>query len=127
MRHFLQTLLNKPIARLADKISSRPDKKRVDKALSGLYENIETRPGEKGLVLPFDAHKDKFIILSDQHKGARDGADIFAFAEKNYLAVLTTSESGLKSIRPIKKQTTPLARVHPKQVSFLCRQYGWDR
>jgi len=88
MRHFLQTLLNKPIAKLADSISSRPDKKRVDKALSGLYENIETRPGEKGLVLPFDAGKDKFIILSDQHKGARDGADIFALAEKNYLAAL---------------------------------------
>jgi predicted phosphodiesterase len=88
MRHFLQSLLNKPIAKLADKISSRPDKKRVDKALSGLYGNIKTNPGEKGMVLLFDAYKDKFIILSDQHKGARDGADIFALAEENYLAAL---------------------------------------
>jgi predicted phosphodiesterase len=88
MRHFLQKLLNKPIAKWADKISSRPDKKRVDKALSGLYENIKATPGEKGLVLLFDAGKDKFVILSDQHKGARDGADIFALAADNYLAAL---------------------------------------
>jgi predicted phosphodiesterase len=89
MRRFLQNLLNKPVAKFADKISSRPDRKRVDKALSKLYENINSNPGKKGMVLPFDAHKDKFIILSDQHKGARDGADVFALAEKNYLAALT--------------------------------------
>ncbi len=88
MRRFLQNLLNKPIAGLADKISSRPDKKRVDKALSELYKNIINDPGKKGLLLSFDANMDKFIILSDQHKGARDGADIFARAEKNYLAAL---------------------------------------
>jgi hypothetical protein len=28
------------------------------------------------------------IILSDQHKGARNGSDDFRFAEKNYLAAL---------------------------------------
>jgi len=88
MRRFLQKLLNKPVAKLADKISSRPDKKRVDKALSALYEKIKSNPGKKGLLLPFDALKDKFVILSDQHKGARDGADIFAMAAKNYLAAL---------------------------------------
>jgi len=73
---------------LADKLSSRPDKKRVDKALSGLYKQIIGGIDKKGLILPFDLHKDKFIIFSDQHKGARDGADIFALAEKNYLAAL---------------------------------------
>jgi len=88
MRRFLQNLLKKTIAKFADRISSRPDKKRVDKALTELYENIKADPGKKGLVLPFDTTKDKFIILSDQHKGARDGADIFALAAKNYLAAL---------------------------------------
>ncbi len=88
MRRFLQNLLNKPVAKLADRLSSRPDKKRVDKALNELYKNINANPGKKGLLLPFDANTDKFIILSDQHKGARDGADIFAHAEKNYLAAL---------------------------------------
>src|SRR6201996_8258931 len=89
MRKFLQRLLTKPVVDLANKWSSRPDKKRVDKALTELYESINAEPGKLGLVIPFDTAKDKFIILSDQHKGARDGADIFAMAEKNYLAALT--------------------------------------
>jgi len=88
MRHFLQNLLNKPVINLVDELSSRPDKKRVDKALSELYHNIVDEPGKKGMIIKFDIHKDKFIILSDQHKGARDGADIFALAEKNYLSAL---------------------------------------
>jgi hypothetical protein len=88
MRRFLQNLLNKPIISLANRLSSRPDKKRVDKALSKLYLEISANNNKKGLVVDFDPAKDKFIILSDQHKGARDGADIFARAEKNYVAAL---------------------------------------
>lgn len=88
MRKFLQRLLTKPVISLANKLSSRPDKKRVDKALSELYQNIITYPGKKGLVIPFDGRSGKFIILSDQHKGARDGMDVFAKANKNYLAAL---------------------------------------
>jgi predicted phosphodiesterase len=88
MRKFLQKLLTKPVAKLADRLSSRPDKKRVDKALNSLYKNILNKPGKKGLLIPFDTNQDKFIILSDQHKGARDDMDIFALAEKNYLAAL---------------------------------------
>lgn len=88
MRRFFQRLLYKPVSRLADKFSSRPDKARVNKALNALYKSIITRPGKKGLVIPFDTKKDKFIIFSDQHKGARDGADIFALSAKNYLAAL---------------------------------------
>ncbi|MET3977894.1 putative phosphodiesterase [Mucilaginibacter sp. UYP25] len=88
MRRFLQRLLYKPVSRLADRFSSRPNKARVNKALNALYKSITTKPGKKGLVIPFDAYKDKFIILSDQHKGARDGADIFAKSAKNYLAAL---------------------------------------
>jgi predicted phosphodiesterase len=88
MRRFLQRLLNKPVINLANTRSSRPDKKRVDKALTELYQNITTDPGNKGLVVPFKLNEDKFIILSDQHKGARDGMDIFAKANDNYLAAL---------------------------------------
>jgi hypothetical protein len=88
MRRFFQRLLYKPVSRLADKFSSRPDKARVNKALNALYKSIITRPGKKGLVIPFDSQKDKFIIFSDQHKGARDGADIFALSARNYLAAL---------------------------------------
>ncbi|WP_454804543.1 metallophosphoesterase [Mucilaginibacter phyllosphaerae] len=88
MRRFFQRLLYKPVLRLANKFSSRPNKARVNKALNALYKSIVSNPGKKGLVIPFDINKDKFIILSDQHKGARDGADIFAKSAQNYLAAL---------------------------------------
>lgn len=88
MRHFLQKLLTKPVINLANTVSSRPDKKRVFKALTGLYKEITSNPGKTGLVITFDAAGDKFVILSDQHKGARDGADVFAKASKNYLCAL---------------------------------------
>ena len=88
MRRFLQKLLTKPVINLANTISSRPDKKRVHKALTELYSEINTGHGKKGPIVNFDAHKGKFVILSDQHKGARDGADIFAKANKNYLCAL---------------------------------------
>ncbi len=88
MRRFLQKLLSWRVARLADKLSSRPDKKRVDKALNKLCKSILANPGKKGPLIPFNIATDKFIILSDQHKGARDDMDIFALAENNYLAAL---------------------------------------
>jgi predicted phosphodiesterase len=88
MRKFLQRLLTPAVVNLANKWSSRPDRRRVDKALTALYQNINQQPGKLGPVIEFDAAKDKFIIFSDQHKGARDGADIFAKAENNYLAAL---------------------------------------
>ena len=88
MRKFLQNVFTKPVVNIANRISSRPDKSRVDKALTDLYSQIKANKTKKGLILPFDAGTDKFIILSDQHKGARDGADVFAKAAKNYLAAL---------------------------------------
>ena len=87
MRKLLQRLLNQPVINLANKLSSEPDKKRVDLALKHLYQEIKSSNDKKGLLIKF-SDEDKFIILSDQHKGARDGADIFALAEKNYLAAL---------------------------------------
>jgi len=68
MRKFLQKLLTKPVTRLADRLSSRPDKKRVNRSLNRLYKSLLTGSGKKGLLIPFDAEKGKFIIFSDQHK-----------------------------------------------------------
>src|SRR4051794_2261806 len=88
MRKFFQSLLLKPVIWASKKFSSRPEQDRIFKALSKLYRNISHKPGNKGLIIPFDLLKGKFIIFSDQHKGARDGADDFATAEPNYLAAL---------------------------------------
>ncbi len=87
MHLFLQKLLRNPVRLLADKYGSRPNRRRVHRALSALYHNLMDSPGKKGLVIPFD-DRHRFIVFSDQHKGIKDGSDIFFRAEKNYLAAL---------------------------------------
>ena len=88
MRKFLQWLLGKPIAVLAQKVSSAPDKKDVFASLSQLLERISNGRAKKGVPKLFDSRKDKFIIFSDQHKGTRNEVDDFRLAEKNYLTAL---------------------------------------
>jgi predicted phosphodiesterase len=87
MRKFLRKLLRRPITTLAQKISSAPKKEAVFKSLSALHEDITTK-NKRGLIIPFDPAKDRFIVFSDMHKGARDLADDFRLAEKNYLTAL---------------------------------------
>jgi predicted phosphodiesterase len=70
------------------KFSSRPDRERVFKALDKLYKEIRDEPGKRGLSISFHQETGKFIIFSDQHKGARNGADDFTMSEPNYLAAL---------------------------------------
>ena len=87
MRKFLQRIFQKPVTRLAQKISSAPKKEAVFKSLAALHEDI-TNNNKRGSIIPFDPKKDRFIIFSDMHKGARDLADDFRLAEKNYLTAL---------------------------------------
>ncbi len=88
MRKFLQRQLRGPILKLNARFGSRPDKARVHEALSDLHINLVEKPGKRGPVINFNPGTDRFIILSDQHKGAKNGADDFSFAENNYLAAL---------------------------------------
>ncbi len=88
MRKLLQNLLRKPIITLANKFSSRPDKQRVFDSLTQLHQDILSGKTKKGITLSFNSDTDQFVILSDQHKGAKNGADDFASNEKNYLAAL---------------------------------------
>ncbi|HEX8460418.1 MAG TPA: metallophosphoesterase [Segetibacter sp.] len=88
MRKFLQRLLQKRVSNLANRYSSRPDKERIHQALTNLYRKIATGNEKKGLLITLDSSVTPFIIFSDQHKGAKDGSDDFAFCEKNYLAAL---------------------------------------
>jgi UDP-2,3-diacylglucosamine pyrophosphatase LpxH len=88
MRKLLRTILLKPVLWATEKFSSRPDRKRIFEALSALLSTILNDPGKRGLIIPFEEQAGKFIIFSDQHKGARNGADDFMLAEPNYLAAL---------------------------------------
>jgi predicted phosphodiesterase len=85
---WLRKLLFKPVLWLSNKVSSKPNKENVFKALTDLYNCIVQKEKKKGLVIPFECKTGKFIIFSDQHKGAKNGADDFATNENNYLAAL---------------------------------------
>jgi UDP-2,3-diacylglucosamine pyrophosphatase LpxH len=88
MKKLLQWLFRKPVTRLAEKLSSAPEKEKVFSSLSQLLQCIRDRKESSGLTIPFNLQQGKFIIFSDQHKGARDLADDFRNAEKSYLAAL---------------------------------------
>lgn len=88
MRRFLRSLLLKPVLRISSRYSSRPDRQRVFDALSHLLSCILNLDKKKGLVVPFEAGKEKFIIFSDMHKGAKNGADDFAVCERSYTTAL---------------------------------------
>jgi len=88
MRKLLQIILLKPVVWFANKFSSRPVPERIFKALSQLKVEVEKQPCKKGPLIPFDADKEKVIVFSDQHKGAKNGADDFMFCEPNYLSAL---------------------------------------
>jgi predicted phosphodiesterase len=88
MQKIIRYLLLRPIKWIAGLISSNPDRDRIFDALTKLNHKIRTSAGKKGLVIPFDAKTNSFIIFSDQHKGIKNGADDFQLAESNYLAAL---------------------------------------
>ena len=85
---WLRKILFKLVIWASNKFSSKPDRERIFKALSALLDCIVKEEKKKGPIIPFDCSKDKFIIFSDQHKGAKNGADDFMICEPNYLAAL---------------------------------------
>src|SRR5688572_24777193 len=88
MRRLLQRLFRRPLTWIANKLSSRPDKSDVFESLNCLVENIHLGKEDSGFIQSFDLQTGKYIIFSDQHKGAKDAADDFRDAELNYLTAL---------------------------------------
>ena len=88
IRKALRFLLKKPVTWLAEKVSSAPDKALVMEALTALYNECGKFKSKKLKRLNFDSVHGRIIILSDQHRGARDGSDDFAICENSYLAAL---------------------------------------
>jgi UDP-2,3-diacylglucosamine pyrophosphatase LpxH len=72
----------------SNKFSSRPEKGRVFDGLDKILRGILNGKESKGTAIPFEATTGRFIIFSDQHKGARNGADDFMLCEPAYLAAL---------------------------------------
>ncbi|MFT3681685.1 MAG: metallophosphoesterase [Ferruginibacter sp.] len=86
MRKLLQKIFKPFFIWLADKFSAAPKQEAVFKSLTRLYKSISTK-NKKGIVLEITT-ADKFIIFSDQHKGAKDVADDFAMNETCYITAL---------------------------------------
>ena len=87
MRKLLQFILLKPVLWVSERFASRPQKDKIYAALDELCRDITTGISKKGLLLQFN-EQDQYIVFSDQHKGARNGADDFMNAEPAYLAAL---------------------------------------
>ncbi len=88
MRRLLIKVFAKPVTWLANKFSSRPSLQRVHEALTKLFEESKSRSGKKTITIEAGIDDAKFIIFSDQHKGAKNGSDDFMVCEPNYLAAL---------------------------------------
>lgn len=88
MRRLFQWLLRKPLTWAANRFSSSPNQKAVFASLSKLLKEIRMGKNNAGPIVPFTYSIGQFVIVSDQHKGIRDGADDFRNAETNYLAAL---------------------------------------
>ena len=88
MATWLRQKLFKAVIWLSNKFASRPEKNRVFEGLDRIMHGIEDGKESRGVVVPFDISQDRFIIFSDQHKGAKNGADDFMLCERNYLSAL---------------------------------------
>ncbi len=88
LRKTLQRLLRKPVQRLAERFSSAPKKDLVLSALTELFNSSKLDTTKKVARFPFQAETGSLIIFSDQHRGARDGADDYAVCASSYLGAL---------------------------------------
>lgn len=88
MTNWIKTQLFKAVVWISNHVASRPTKDGVFKGLDKVFRGIENGKESKGVTIDFDAAKGRFIIFSDQHKGAKNGADDFMLCEPNYLAAL---------------------------------------
>ena len=87
-RKLLRFVLEKPVTWLAEKVSSAPDKNSVMEALNQLYQESANPKSRKLKRLSANLADCRIIVLSDQHRGARNGSDDFAICENSYLTAL---------------------------------------
>lgn len=88
LRLFLQSRFGPLVNRLARRFSSRPDEARVHASLDRLLVLARKEKGKRIARVHAELTKARFIIFSDQHKGAKNGSDDFMPAEASYLGAL---------------------------------------
>jgi predicted phosphodiesterase len=88
IRKALRFILKKPFTWIAERVSSAPDKDAVMKALTELYGESNKPESKKLKRINLHTNNQRVIILSDQHRGTRNGSDNFSVCENSYLAAL---------------------------------------
>lgn len=68
------------------KMSSSPIREKVHQKLSYLYQEINKEGATLGAVIEINSKQDKFVVMSDLHKGSGNDADDFKTAALNYEA-----------------------------------------
>ncbi len=86
IRKILKKIFSPPAIWIANRFSSKPDKDAIFYSLSDLLYRIGTK-GSEGKIIPFSM-SDRFVIISDQHKGAGDAADDFRLSKTNFFSAL---------------------------------------
>lgn len=84
----MKALLRKAVLWATVKFSSRPSRPRIYESMDYLFDEIDRNNDSLGITIPFEWRTGRFVLFSDQHKGAGDGADDFINAVPNYLAAL---------------------------------------
>jgi Calcineurin-like phosphoesterase len=88
MGTLLKKILRPVFFWIAAKFSAAPKREAVFASLSRLYASISTTKSRKGISIDINTDNSKFIIFSDQHKGANDVGNDFENNEGNYIAAL---------------------------------------
>jgi predicted phosphodiesterase len=85
-RRCIQFLFRKPLLWILSKFNGKPDVSKIQSKLSSLLKQIMSGDKSLGLKLTINTSEDKFIIMSDLHKGSGNDADDFTQAQNNYVA-----------------------------------------
>jgi predicted phosphodiesterase len=88
MRRLLTKILSKPLLWLVGKTSSKPIPSRIFNCLSKIRRDTNRKKPQKGARLVANIDESKVIVFSDQHRGAKNGADDFMQCETTYLSAL---------------------------------------
>jgi len=82
-----QRFLSKPIIWFSDRFTSNPTPQSVSTSLTKLLKATLEEGNKQGLTINANM-ENRFIVLSDMHKGAKNGADDFWVCEETYLKAL---------------------------------------
>ncbi len=86
LRRCIQYIFRKPLLWILSKFSSIPNETKVHSRLSNVLQQITKGNKSIGIKMQIDTNKDKFVIMSDLHKGNGNDADDFTLAQNNYVA-----------------------------------------